>query len=260
MRLRHALLALSLVAAAPAAAQDAPTSVIELFTSQGCSSCPPADRLAREISLEGRALVLTLPVDYWDYLGWKDTLANPANSARQRAYAMARADRKVFTPQIVVNGRDAAVGGDRGAVEAALRRAGAGALAVPVAVSAKDGRLAVEIGAAPAGASERRAEVWAFAVERERSVEIGRGENEGRSVTYANVVRHMTRLGAWDGQAARFEIAAADLVQSGGDGLAVLVQAGSGGRPGPIVGAARVDVPQQVAPAATATRMSRVPY
>lgn len=234
-----------------AVAQEAPKSVVELFTSQGCSSCPPADRLAGDLAAKGRSLVLTLPVDYWDYVGWKDTLANPANSARQRAYARARGDRKVLTPQIVVNGAEATVGNDAEAVEAAIGRAeDGGSLPVPVTLELSDDRI--EVAVSKGAPQPRLAEVWAFAIERSRPVSIGGGENTGRSVVYANVVRHMTRLGVWDGQAAHFEIAADEVVTKDTDGVAVLVQSGNGGQPGRIFGAAHATFPvRPPAPAVT---------
>jgi hypothetical protein len=110
--------------AAPAAAQDAvqekPRAVVELFTSQGCSSCPPADKLMTELSKDPGLIVLTLPVDYWDYLGWKDTLAQPAFTQRQRAYSAVRGDRQVYTPQAVINGASHAVGSEKAAINQAI--------------------------------------------------------------------------------------------------------------------------------------------
>ena len=247
MRLLALAFAFSVTAAPAAQAGDvAPRGVIELFTSQGCSACPPADRLANELARDGQNLVLTLPVDYWDYLGWRDTLASPANSARQRAYAATRGDRKIYTPQIVVNGREAAVGGDGAAVAGVVTRAEAGdnALTLPVAVAAMDGRVSVVVPASEARAGKRQAEVWAFSVERSRTVQIGRGENAGRTVTYANVVRKMTRLGVWSGDAAKFDVPADELSHPDSDAIAIVVQAGSGGQPGPILGAAQVDQPK----------------
>lgn len=104
-------------------AQAQPEKVIELFTSQGCSSCPPADRLAEKLVQEdNNVLTMVMPVDYWDYLGWKDTLASPVNSQRQRAYAARRGDRSVYTPQMVINGEEHVVGSREGDVRAALAR------------------------------------------------------------------------------------------------------------------------------------------
>ena len=104
-RIAPALLIAGFVIASFAGARAAePRAVLELFTSQGCSSCPPADRLVGQLANDPSLIALSVPIDYWDYLGWRDTLANPAHSARQRAYARVRGDGQVYTPQIVVNG------------------------------------------------------------------------------------------------------------------------------------------------------------
>lgn len=256
-RLRTAglLVVLGCLTALPAAAGETPKSVVELFTSQGCSLCPPADRLASGVAAKGDSLVLTLAVDYWDYRGWKDTLASPANSARQRAYALSRGDRKVFTPQIVVNGRESVVGGDERAVTAAIMRAeGQDALALPVNLDLEDGRIEVEVAGPRKALAEGHAEVWAFGFRRVQEVDIGRGENAGRKAVYANVVKHMTRLGVWDGGPARFEVPAGEVLTADSDGVAVLVQAGNGGKPGAILGAASADV----APPPVTTTTSRL--
>src|SRR5438270_7774145 len=108
------------VAVPLAVAHADPRAVIELFTSQGCSSCPPADKLIGEFASDPSLVPISLPIDYWDYLGWKDTLADPRNSARQRAYSKVRGDREVYTPQMVVNGSVHALGSDREAIEAAI--------------------------------------------------------------------------------------------------------------------------------------------
>src|SRR5579871_2732445 len=118
-----ALLPLLAILATPALAAE-PKPVVELFTSQGCSSCPPADRVLGELAREGRVIALSLPVDYWDYLGWKDTLAQHTNSMRQRGYASDRGGR-VYTPQVVVNGAMQVIGSDRPAIEAACKSAAA---------------------------------------------------------------------------------------------------------------------------------------
>ena len=102
-----------------------PRAVVELFTSQGCSSCPPADKLLSQFVSDPSLIPLSLPIDYWDYLGWKDTLADPRNSARQRAYSRVRGDREVYTPQVVVNGSVHALGSDKEAIEAAIAETGA---------------------------------------------------------------------------------------------------------------------------------------
>ena len=113
--LRAGLAAVVVLAASAAVA--GPLAVVELFTSQGCSSCPPADAALRDLARRTDLIALTMPVDYWDYLGWRDTLAQPAFTARQRAYAATRGDRQVFTPQVVVNGKGACLGSDAAALE-----------------------------------------------------------------------------------------------------------------------------------------------
>ena len=136
---RRVALSLAVVASAACcprrAARAEPRAVIELFTSQGCSSCPPADKLAGELAQDPSLLVMSLPVDYWDYLGWKDTLANPGHTKRQRAYSKTRGDREVYTPQVVVNGMAHVLGSDRSAIENAIKHTGkqAGTLSLPVA-------------------------------------------------------------------------------------------------------------------------------
>src|SRR5437867_1579505 len=121
--------------------------VLELFTSQGCSSCPPADKLIGEFASDPALVSVSLPIDYWDYLGWKDTLADPRNTARQKAYSKLRGDREVYTPQVVVNGSLHALGSDRSAIERAIAqsRQNPATLALPVKLSAADGRLTIVV-------------------------------------------------------------------------------------------------------------------
>src|SRR5690348_2335293 len=116
------------------AASAGPRGVIELFTSQGCSSCPAADKLAGELAHDPSLIVMSLAIDYWDYLGWKDTLALPGHTNRQRAYSKVRGDREVYTPQVVVNGVTHVVGSDKQAIENAVAKTHTqpGALSVPV--------------------------------------------------------------------------------------------------------------------------------
>jgi hypothetical protein len=204
-----------------------------------------------ELAERPDVVALTFPVDYWDYLGWKDTLAQPAFSARQRAYAGARGDRQVFTPQMVVNGAKPCIGSDRAKLESLMngREPGAAggeapALQVPVDVREASGRVTVEVGTSPPGSASPpgsgAAEVWLVPVTRSATVRIGRGENRGRTATYANVVRGMARLGVWRGGPARFEAPSHEARAGGADAYVVLVQsAGPEGRPGPILGAAR---------------------
>ena len=214
---RWAFLAALALAAIPARAGE--SAVVELFTSQGCSSCPPADHILTRLSREKAVIALTMPVDYWDYLGWKDTLARPIFTARQRAYAEARGDHAVYTPQAVVNGASHVLGSDNAALSRDI-----GAARLPVAVvieeSADTARVRIS-GAAPA---EGSIQVLLLSVQNSRTVVIQRGENKGKSVSYANVVRDIRKLGEWPGGEAMFEVPASELRIGETDGFVVLVQ------------------------------------
>ncbi len=231
-----ASLALALPAAAQTAVSEKPRAVIELFTSQGCSSCPPADKLMTELSRDPTLIVLTLPVDYWDYLGWKDTLAQPSFTYRQKSYSAMRGDRQVYTPQAVINGAAHAVGSERASIDKAIltTRAQAGVLSVDVRIEKGDAGLKAVLSASQ-GLSGH---IWVLPMVKERSVQIGRGENTGRSVTYSNVVRGVSRIASWNGEAQSIDIPAS-AVSAEAEGVIVLVQTGSEKKPGAIIGAAR---------------------
>jgi hypothetical protein len=230
---RPALLLLASLLALPAAA-DEPRAVLELFTSQGCSSCPPADELLARYAQRDDIVALSYSVDYWDYLGWHDTLAIHANTERQRDYAAARGDRQVYTPQIVVDGREHVVGSNRQAVEAAI--AGASRLRVPIGLAlSEDEAMTVSVGAGPAGS---RATLWLVLFKDAEDVTIGRGENSGRTLTYHHVVRQLQRLAMWKGAPLSIDLPASVMEEAGSDGCAVLLQSEAGdGLPGPILGA-----------------------
>lgn len=219
------------------AVAEAPRAVIELFTSQGCSSCPPADRLLEEFSRREDLVALTYPVDYWDYLGWRDTLASAANSQRQRDYAENRGDRAVYTPQIVVNGQEHVVGSDRAALRAALDKAAP----LPAAVSLKRVGDVLEIrvnGRLPPGVAMASVSLVGLAPPVE--VTIGRGENRGRSVTYVNVVRELHAVGMWEGGSATFRLPLREMQRTKSAGCAVIVQEERGRRPGRILGVGKL--------------------
>jgi hypothetical protein len=226
------------MAAAPACAEQ-PRAVIELFTSQGCSSCPPADQLLTELAKERDLVVLSLPVDYWDYLGWKDTLASPVYSSRQRAYAQRRGDGQVYTPQVVVDGLVHALGSSRSDIETATRtaRGKEGALSVPITLTETGSSITVNLGAG--GSEAKSGSVWLCPVIKAQEVAIGRGENRGRSITYANVVRGLVKIGEWKGEPLKLDVPAATAKQEGADGYVVLLQGAIGGRPSAILGAAK---------------------
>jgi hypothetical protein len=231
----------SLVAGSPAVAGE-PRAVLELFTSQGCSSCPAADRLVGELAKDPSVIALSVPIDYWDYLGWKDTLASPKNTARQRGYARARGDRQIYTPQMVVNGRVHALGSDKAAIDRAMVASRDGtAMWVPVKVAVTGGTLNVNI-AAQAGAPSA-GEIWLCAVSRHVPVEIAKGENRGHTVVYHNVVRNWLKLGDWDGKTGSWSMPVAKFRTGDVDAAAVVVQGGVTERPGAIFGAAFAALP-----------------
>jgi hypothetical protein len=242
MRSRFAVrlgLAFAISLAGHAAAGSGPKAVVELFTSQGCSSCPPADAYLGELAARPDLVALTLPVDYWDYLGWKDTLAQPAFTARQRAYAAARGDRQVYTPQLIVNGSAACIGADRSTAERLIGEAADGRPGLPIEVRVREEGTSVqiELGAAKGFAA---AQVWLLPFAKAQEVAIGRGENSGRTITYVNVVRGMMRVGEWSGEPARFEVPLHLARPDDAGGYVVLLQqAVRGVKPGAIIGAGK---------------------
>ncbi len=232
-------LALAVVATAVTVGQwasaEQPRAVIELFTSQGCSSCPPADRLLAEMAKDPTLIALSLPIDYWDYLGWKDTLALAGHANRQRAYSRALGYNGVYTPQAVVNGAVQALGSDHTAIEQAIAksRTNTATLSLPLTVTIADGRLTVT---APKG-DAAPAEVWLCPLAKSVEVAIGRGENGGHTFTYHNVVRRWVKLGDWNGQAASWSIPVASLRSGDVDAVAVVLQSGAASAPGVMLGA-----------------------
>src|SRR6476646_7562212 len=176
-------------------AQAEPRAVIELFTSQGCSSCPAADKLMAEYAQDPSVIALSLAVDYWDYLGWKDTLALSGHSNRQRAYAKVRGDRQVYTPQVVIDGAVHALGSDKAAIEQAIRkeREQATPLTLPVTMALDGDKLTVTVSASKD--KKGQAEVWLCPITKSVPVTIERGENGGHTLTYTNVVRRWIKLG-----------------------------------------------------------------
>jgi len=224
-----------------AARAGEPRAVLELFTSQGCSSCPPADRLVGQLASDPSLIALSVPIDYWDYLGWRDTLANPAHSARQRAYARARGDGQVYTPQIVVNGAADALGSDQAAIERAIAQTDrrSGVMSLPVTLTVNGGTLNIAVATDQAAAP---AEVWLCPLAKSVPVAIGRGENRGRTITYHNVVRNWLKLGTLTAAQSSWTVPIAQIKADGIDAAAVMVQEGSHDKPGVILGAALTDI------------------
>jgi hypothetical protein len=233
MRTRASLVGLAAclataVAIAPeigTAADAAHPTVVELFQSQGCSSCPPANANVMAIESRPDILALSWQVTYWDNLGWKDTFASPAFTSRQWDYAHALHHEDVFTPQVVVNGRADVVGDHRDQLDALIRSADRGGSGPQISVSG----ARVTIG----GGTGKGAVLLVRYDPRIIQVPVQRGENAGRTLPHRNVVREVVRLGDWDGHARTYPLPA-----PGQPGLAaaILVQSGPGG---PILAAAR---------------------
>lgn len=251
MTLRHMRLALTRAAVTLAAASMLATaaqasdqkSVIELFTSQGCSSCPPADAVLEKLATSPKFIALSMPVDYWDYLGWKDTFAQNAFTKRQQAYSADRGDREVYTPQAVINGRLHANGSSQRDILSAVSQTGSKVtvgidlrLANPAA--AADGKAVTASVAAASGTSG--GVILAMSVIGRREVAIGRGENARRKVAYTNIVREIMVLGPWTGAAATHTVPQSLLTDA--DSVVVMVQTGSTAAPGAILGASQLTI------------------
>jgi hypothetical protein len=217
-----------------------PRAVVELFTSQGCSSCPPADRIIGELAKDPSIIALSMPIDYWDYLGWKDTLADSRFSARQKAYSQVRGDRDVYTPQVVVNGSVHLIGSDRAGIEGAIGNTekSAGVMSVPVTMTLSGKQINVSVAASGKEPATMHGEVWICSVSKEIPISIGRGENRGREITYHNVVRNLLKVGDWNGSSGSWTVPLENITRDGVDAAVVYLQDGNRDKPGPMLGAA----------------------
>ncbi len=234
-----------MVPAVPAIPQQAdestpfppPKTVLELYTSQGCDTCPPADAILKKYSEREDVIALTIPVDIWDYLGWKDTLASEKNSERQKAYAKTRGDGAIYTPQVVVNGMIHVSGSNARAIEKAIITTNAvlKPIRVPIRFWHRRNTIHIEAGAAPAGTDLQSATIWLAVVQKKAEVPIERGDNKGKTLTYTNVVREMTPVGMWNGKAMNLQLARNAIMRPDTQASVVLLQEG---RAGPILGAA----------------------
>lgn len=239
IRAPHLLVVLSVLAgiAGPAAAGG--KVVVELFTSQGCSSCPPADAYLADLARRDDVIALSFHVDYWNYIGWTDPFSSPAATARQRAYGHTLGRAYVYTPQMVVDGRAEAVGSDRGTVGSLIRMAAA-AQKVGVEMALRpDGTGARLRLPATAGAA---AEIWVVFFDDAHATEVAAGENRGATLRNAHVVRGFRQVGVWTGAALERTLDLRALGSAGRDGCVVLLQAANGG---PILGAAVLALPHR---------------
>jgi hypothetical protein len=214
-----------------------PAAVIELFTSQGCSSCPSADKVLGKIKAKGDVLALAWHVDYWDYIGWKDTFAKPDFTERQRAYARSLRERQIYTPQVIVNGYDHAVGSSNSKIERLLEvsKSQDGVMSIPIAIVDDGDDYAIQIKGAAANSELYVTVVFYNDV---AEVKVTRGENRGKILTYHNIVVGAKSLGQLKSDGFFAYLSKDEIKQANADNIAVLVQAYSkGNRPGLIHGA-----------------------
>ncbi len=220
---------------------DSPPVLVELFTSQGCKDCPPADALIGELRSRPDLVVLSLHVDYWDYIGWKDPYASPKMTARQRAYARSFNHRMLYTPEIVIDGAISVVGFRREDVMSALDRALTRRRVLKVGVVTQNGgHVVLPGGQAPEGG----ATVWLAAYDRHHLTPVAKGENAGRTIENFNVVRELRQIGVWKGDPAEIAIDLDDLMAGGRDGCVVFVQQNGAG---PIIASGILQMDQTTA-------------
>lgn len=215
----------------------APKTVLELFTSQGCDTCPPADKVLADYSERPNVIAISLPVDIWDYLGWKDTLASEKNSERQKAYAKARGDNAIYTPQVVVNGMVGVNGNDPAAIDKAISTTNADLRLqrVPIRFWHERNSIIIEAGDAPPELKDKKATIWFAVVQKKAKVPVERGDNKGKTLTYTNIVREMMPVGTWNGKAMSLQLARTAVMTPETQACIVLLQEG---KAGPILGAA----------------------
>ncbi|MCC0037384.1 MAG: thioredoxin family protein [Brucellaceae bacterium] len=239
-----AFFALTAFAGSQVHAKDRPLGVVELFTSQGCNSCPPADRVLGELAQDDDVIALAYHVDYWDYLGWRDTLGSAENTERQRDYGRSFGSGSVYTPQAVINGRTHVNGANKNAVHRTIERMADTADGMVVDVSIRQSGDSIVIEAGDSKGAPRKAHLVLVYFDPVRNVAIERGENRGKTITYWNAVSSIQAAGMWHGKASRYELPLSEVTKKGAGGCAVLLQAsGKNGLPGPVLGAAIMTQP-----------------
>lgn len=220
-------------------------AVVELFSSQGCSSSPPANQLIVEISKDQGLIILSLNVPYWDYIGWRDTLADPSFAKRQKAYAIARGDRQIYTPQAVINGLVHVVGNEKDNLRRAIEKTQADASGFPLLLKLTRNGAQIALAMSEndkAGRFVPSAEIWAFWLRSSVTVQIEGGDNRGRNIVYHNAVRRIAKVGdltAMPTEILYFNQPDHDV---DADRLVVLIQRRAAAGPGEILGAAQFDI------------------
>jgi hypothetical protein len=225
-----------LLTTASARAENAPPVVVELFTSQGCSSCPPADTYLGELAQRPDVLALAFHVDYWNYIGWTDPFAMKLATQRQHDYADRMGLRYVYTPQMIIDGTTEGVGSERATIATLIKAAAGKQTHIPTMLSREaDGRLSIHI---DAGTTPEPATIWLVGFDGVHATRVLHGENEGRTLRDYQVVRSFRQVGTWRGPAVDLAVAADEVAGDGG--VAVLVQRGGNGA---ILGAACLKPP-----------------
>ena len=221
-----------LLGLAGAAQAEVQPVVVELFTSQGCSSCPTADEFLMQLAARPDIIALSMHVDYWDYIGWKDTFAQPQFTSRQKSYAKAIGSRTIYTPQMIINGLDRVEGNSPETVLTAIDEQKGGTPSVDLQLQRQDNVLTIK--ATPLKPLDGPTRIELFRYTPQATVQIGRGENAGLEVVYTNIVTQWTPLGIWSGDGALELVAPAE----GTAPLVVIVQSEG---PGEIIAAAKLN-------------------
>jgi hypothetical protein len=214
--------------AAPVRAEPGKLVVVELFTSQGCSSCPPADAMLVELARRANVLPLGFHVDYWDRLGWRDPFSSPAATARQQSYARALGLPDVYTPQVIINGRHEAVGSDRETIDTVM--AASTRMPVQATLAVEGNALSIKV-----GTGQGQGRLWLVTFDRQHETSVRRGENAGRTIVNVNVVRSLAPVGSWSGSPLVLSLPRPSI----GSDAAILLQ----GTDGQILGAASTRMP-----------------
>jgi hypothetical protein len=224
------------VLSGPLQAEDGtPKGVVELFTSQGCSSCPPADAAFRKLVNQGDVIALAYHVDYWNYLGWADTLSSKENTERQHGYAKTMGRSNVYTPQAIVNGRDHLAGADLNGINTKIDTYSSegNGLTVPISATMRGDELEIKI-----GAGQGKANVVMVYFDKEKTIDVEKGENSGQKLSYLHSVTNVETVGMWDGKATSLTLPASVLQRPQLEGCAILLQSATAdGDPAAILGA-----------------------
>ncbi len=219
-----------------------PKAVVELFTSQGCSSCPPADKILADYAKGHDVLALAWHVDYWNYLGWKDTFSSSQFTDRQKRYAKSLRERQIYTPQAIVNGRSHTVGSRRGKIEDLIKNyvQTSNGLTVPIKVKVTGEQMQIRVN--HPSATKNHPTLYMVYFNSAKEVVIKRGENRGKTFTYRNIVQKIQMLGMLKAGAISVDLPLMEVKRAGFDSCAILLQeTTASGTPGAIVGASVVE-------------------